>query len=96
MISRRWTNRSIRSVDAIKGLISGPFTTAGEINEMCLRRARIDRVGGHFFVVDLNSSNGTRVNAAAVDTMVLGDGVLLELGNFPLIFSQQAVYPMGD
>lgn len=41
---------------------------------------------GEFVLSDLNSSNGTWVNGTRIESRLLGDGILIELGNFPLVF----------
>src|SRR5712691_5995014 len=47
----------------------------------CLRRA-----GNHWLIEDAHSKNGTRVNGAAVEQVVLADGDVLELGQSFFVF----------
>ncbi|GAB5558936.1 MAG: hypothetical protein SynsKO_05830 [Synoicihabitans sp.] len=49
---------------------------------------------GGFVITDLGSTNGTRVNGASITSGRLGDGVLIELGGFPLVFSQHVKIPL--
>ena len=50
------------------------------------RHAEFHAENGEFRVVDLGSLNGTYLNRAAVDSAVLADGDLVQVGNFRLIF----------
>ena len=50
------------------------------------RHAEFHAENGEFRVVDLGSLNGTYLNRAAVDSAVLTNGDVLQVGNFRLIF----------
>ncbi len=50
------------------------------------RHAEFRSENGEFRVVDLGSLNGTYLNRAAVDSAVLADGDLVQVGNFRLVF----------
>jgi pSer/pThr/pTyr-binding forkhead associated (FHA) protein len=50
------------------------------------RHAEFHSDKGEFRVVDLGSLNGTYLNRTAVDSAVLTNGDLLQLGNFRLVF----------
>ncbi len=50
------------------------------------RHAEFHAENGEFRVVDLGSLNGTYLNRAAVDSAVLANGDVLQIGNFRLIF----------
>ncbi|MEE2851060.1 MAG: FHA domain-containing protein [Actinomycetota bacterium] len=50
------------------------------------RHAEFHAANGEFRVVDRGSLNGTYLNRAAVDSAVLTNGDLLQIGNFRLIF----------
>ncbi|OBK17967.1 FHA domain-containing protein [Mycobacterium sp. 1245499.0] len=50
------------------------------------RHAEFHSENGEFRVVDLGSLNGTYLNRAAVDSAVLTNGDVLQVGNFRLIF----------
>lgn len=50
------------------------------------RHAEFRSENGEFRVVDLGSLNGTYLNRAAVDSAVLTNGDVLQVGNFRLIF----------
>ncbi|OBH48760.1 FHA domain-containing protein [Mycobacterium mantenii] len=50
------------------------------------RHAEFRTENGEFRVVDRGSLNGTYVNRAAVDSAVLANGDVVQIGNFRLIF----------
>jgi pSer/pThr/pTyr-binding forkhead associated (FHA) protein len=50
------------------------------------RHAEFHAENGEFRVVDRGSLNGTYLNRAAVDSAVLANGDVLQVGNFRLIF----------
>lgn len=50
------------------------------------RHAEFRNENGEFRVVDLGSLNRTYLNREAVDSAVLADGDVLQLGNFRLVF----------
>ncbi|OBF63122.1 FHA domain-containing protein [Mycobacterium sp. 852002-51971_SCH5477799-a] len=50
------------------------------------RHAEFHAANGEFRVVDLGSLNGTYLNRVAVDSAVLTNGDVLQVGNFRLIF----------
>lgn len=50
------------------------------------RHAEFRSENGEFRVVDLGSLNGTYLNRSAVDSAVLTNGDVLQVGNFRLIF----------
>ena len=50
------------------------------------RHAEFHAENGGFRVVDMGSLNGTYLNRAAVDSAVLTNGDVLQVGNFRLIF----------
>ncbi|OBJ10297.1 FHA domain-containing protein [Mycobacterium sp. 1465703.0] len=50
------------------------------------RHAEFRSENGEFRVVDLGSLNGTYLNRAAVDSAVLTNGDVLQVGNFRLVF----------
>ena len=52
------------------------------------RHAEIRRESGDFFVVDLGSTNGVRVDGAAVTRHQLRDGNRIEVGSTTLVFRQ--------
>ncbi|WP_438502123.1 FHA domain-containing protein [Mycobacterium arosiense] len=61
------------------------------------RHAEFHCDSGEFRVVDLGSLNGTYVNRAAVDSAVLANGDVLQIGNFRLIFlTATPTYTPGD
>src|ERR1700757_4967920 len=51
------------------------------------RHAEFRRDSGEIRVVDSGSLNGTYVNRAAVDTVVLGNGDEIQMGKFRLVFT---------
>lgn len=50
------------------------------------RHAEFRSESGEFRVVDLGSLNGTYLNRGAVDSAVLANGDVLQIGNFRLVF----------
>ncbi|OBJ43713.1 FHA domain-containing protein [Mycobacterium colombiense] len=50
------------------------------------RHAEFRSENGEFRVVDLGSLNGTYLNRGAVDSAVLTNGDVLQIGNFRLVF----------
>jgi hypothetical protein len=61
------------------------------------RHAVIRASGGGFAISDLGSSNGTRLNGAAVTSAALSDGDLIELGAETLLFhSAEQAQPRQD
>ncbi|OBH41300.1 FHA domain-containing protein [Mycobacterium mantenii] len=50
------------------------------------RHAEFRTENGEFRVVDRGSLNGTYVNRAAVDSAVLANGDVVQIGNFRLVF----------
>lgn len=50
------------------------------------RHAEFRTENGEFHVVDRGSLNGTYVNRAAVDSAVLANGDVVQIGNFRLVF----------
>jgi hypothetical protein len=52
------------------------------------RHAEVRRESGEFFVVDLGSTNGVRVDGAAVTRHQLRDGNRIEVGSTTLVFRQ--------
>ncbi|MEE3752111.1 FHA domain-containing protein [Mycobacterium intracellulare] len=50
------------------------------------RHAEIRNENGEFLLVDLGSLNGTYRNREPVDSAVLADGDVLQVGNFRLVF----------
>ncbi|OBC03130.1 FHA domain-containing protein [Mycobacterium sp. 852002-40037_SCH5390672] len=50
------------------------------------RHAEFHSENGEYRVVDLGSLNGTYLNRAAVDSAVLANGDVLQVGNFRLVF----------
>ncbi len=50
------------------------------------KHARLEERGGHWFVVDLGSSNGTHVGGERVSEAELSDGALFRLGDLELRF----------
>lgn len=56
------------------------------IKSVSRRHAVIRPMNGGFLLRDLESSNGVRINGRRVNSHLLGDGIVIELGNFPMIF----------
>jgi predicted component of type VI protein secretion system len=54
------------------------------------RHARLSRSGSRWWVEDLGSTNGLRVNGGRVDSIELSDGDRLELGSVRLAFAAEA------
>lgn len=50
------------------------------------RHAEFRSESGEFRVVDLGSLNGTYLNRGAIDSAVLANGDVLQIGNFRLVF----------
>ncbi len=57
-----------------------------ETSDVSRHHARIERAGTLLRIVDLNSTNGTRVNGRRVDDHLLREGDTVELGNTRLYF----------
>ena len=53
---------------------------------VCRNHAEIRPQGDRFVVVDLGSTNGSRVNGVRVDTQVLEDGDEITFGNTRMRF----------
>lgn len=58
------------------------------LNDMTVSRAHaaLDIVGGEVTVRDLGSLNGTYVNGVIVDAARLGNGDVLQIGTFQMVF----------
>ena len=57
---------------------------------MSKTHALLRHAGGHWMIEDRHSKNGTRVNGVAVETAVLADGDVIELGQTFLLFRRAA------
>jgi pSer/pThr/pTyr-binding forkhead associated (FHA) protein len=78
-----------------KFILNQPVMTAGRhpVSDIFLdditvsrRHAEFRNENGEFRVVDLGSLNGTYRNREAVDSAVLANGDVLQVGNFRLVF----------
>jgi pSer/pThr/pTyr-binding forkhead associated (FHA) protein len=78
-----------------KFILNQPVMTAGRhpVSDIFLdditvsrRHAEFRNENGEFLVVDLGSLNGTYRNREAVDSAVLANGDVLQVGNFRLVF----------
>ncbi|TAM67879.1 FHA domain-containing protein [Mycobacterium sp.] len=78
-----------------KFVLNQPVMTAGRhpLSDIFLdditvsrRHAEFHNENGEFLVVDLGSLNGTYRNREAVESAVLANGDLLQIGNFRLVF----------
>ncbi|WP_156750244.1 FHA domain-containing protein [Mycobacterium sp. E2479] len=78
-----------------KFVLNQPVTNAGRhpasdifLDDITVsrRHAEFHAQNGEFRVVDLGSLNGTYLNRAAVESAVLANGDVLQIGNFRLIF----------
>lgn len=78
-----------------KFILNQPVMTAGRhpVSDIFLdditvsrRHAEFRNENGEFRVVDLGSLNGTYCNREAVDSAVLANGDVLQVGNFRLVF----------
>jgi pSer/pThr/pTyr-binding forkhead associated (FHA) protein len=70
----------------------GPGVDAGfDDPEMSQRHLRIEFSRGRFHAIDLDSTNGTRVNGVAVTEVVLGEGDRLEVGDTLLVVESVGV-----
>jgi sigma-54 dependent transcriptional regulator, acetoin dehydrogenase operon transcriptional activator AcoR len=61
---------------------------------MSKNHALLRRVIGHWMIEDQHSKNGTRVNGAPVESAILGDSDVIELGQTFLLFRFSASTPM--
>ncbi|MEW6696049.1 MAG: FhaA domain-containing protein [Bacillota bacterium] len=52
------------------------------------RHAQFERIGGRFWLTDLNSTNGTYLNGLPVDRVELTTGDVITVGNTVLIFKE--------
>lgn len=52
------------------------------------RHAQIEKIGGRFWVTDLNSTNGTSVNGLPIEKKELTSGDVITVGNTVLIFKE--------
>src|SRR5271157_3018835 len=50
---------------------------------------KLPRLNGRYFVRDLGSTYGTRVNGKAIDRKVLGEGDILQIGEYRLVFLER-------
>jgi len=57
-------------------------------NSVSRRHAQIEKIGGRFWLTDLNSTNGTYVNGLPVDKIELTTGDVITVGNTVLIFKE--------
>lgn len=61
------------------------------IKSVSRRHAVIRPMNGGYLLRDLESSNGVRINGRRINSHLLGDGIVIELGNFPMIFCQSLI-----
>ncbi|AQS59055.1 FhaA domain-containing protein [Desulforamulus ferrireducens] len=52
------------------------------------RHAQIERIGGRYWLTDLNSTNGTFVNGLPIEKIELTSGDVITVGNTVLIFKE--------
>ncbi|SHJ95911.1 FhaA domain-containing protein [Desulforamulus aeronauticus] len=52
------------------------------------RHAQVEKIGGRYWLTDLNSTNGTFVNGLPIDKMELSTGDVITVGNTVLIFKE--------
>lgn len=52
------------------------------------RHAQIEKIGGRFWITDLNSTNGTSVNGLAIEKKELTSGDVITVGNTVLSFKE--------
>lgn len=62
------------------------------VRSISRRHAVIELRGDGFYLSDLDSANGTRLNGVSVSEALLGDGVLIELGAFPVLFTRSPCF----
>lgn len=55
-------------------------------NDISRTHCRVNKVGSDWEIVDNNSSNGFRVNAATATSRILCDGDLISMGSYEVIF----------
>ncbi|WP_224362315.1 FHA domain-containing protein [Hyalangium versicolor] len=60
------------------------------------QHARVESVNGEYFIVDLQSKNGTQVNGLPVQRQKLRSGDIITLGEITLFFEQSATAPPVD
>lgn len=93
-----WIVHNPGAPDETTFALEGEETTVGRAEDqaICVRHrslsrshARIERRDGRFFVVDLESKNGTRVNGARVQREELRHGDTVTVGDVALLFMSE-------
>ena len=91
-----WDLSDVEAVEIGRAADAGPVVPHGRLairrSDALMSKAHavLRRTGGHWLIEDEQSKNGTRVNGAPVETAVLADGDVIELGQTFLLFRRTA------